>query len=394
MPEQLHDFMDRLRIPNAMPASTFGLNSNYQLPGLIPQLDRLRGLAIILVLFHHVGVVVPAPLHGFAQQGWVGVDLFFVLSGFLITGVLLDNREKTRYFVRFYGHRVLRIWPVYLLLLALVFLVVPAMKLVAGGPFLEVTKEPLGLWAYLLMIQNLFAGILSGSAILRVTWSLAVEEQFYIAWPVLIRYISRRAILPCLLAGIFLAPLVRTWAMHQGFSQVAIYENPLTHGDGLLCGSGVAIWLRSTKTRRRTLLLTGVGLLVLGLCLFLPLSPANVAGSYVSPFVFSAVAMFSTGMLLIALVSEHAGPVFHRLLFMNRTLAFFGFISYGLYLYHFSILRLAASDKLTARVDLFNNSHLTKSLLVALGLVFSVLIAWLSRITFEKAALSKKKIFD
>jgi peptidoglycan/LPS O-acetylase OafA/YrhL len=123
-----------------MAAATLNLSSEYQLPRLIPQLDRLRGLAIPIMLFHHCGGVLPAFLRRISQQGWVGVDLFFVLSGFLTTGIPADSRENKKYFSRFDGHRVLRIWPVYLLLLAVVFLVVPLLKLIAGEPALEITS--------------------------------------------------------------------------------------------------------------------------------------------------------------------------------------------------------------------------------------------------------------
>lgn len=376
-----------------MPAPAPGTSSNYQLPRTIPQLDRLRGLAILFVLFRHCAGIVPAWLHGFAQQGWAGVDLFFVLSGFLITGILWDTREGKKYFARFYGRRLLRIWPVYLVMLSLVFLILPLAKLIVGGPALKIPKDPLRPWIYLLMIQNLFAKALNGSFALITTWSLAVEEQFYIVWPAVIRFISRHAALPCLLAGIFLAPFLRMWAMHRGMSQVAIYENPLTHGDGLLCGAAVAIGLRSAKTTRRTLLLTGLALLLSGLVLFLLVLPPDIGNQYISPFVFTSVALASTGLLLVALVSENAGRFVHRAFFMNRTLAFFGFISYGLYLYHLAILRLAASDTMAARLDWFHNPYLARDLLVVFSLGLSVLIAWISRITLEKAALSKKGIF-
>jgi peptidoglycan/LPS O-acetylase OafA/YrhL len=115
---------DKSQSLTAKPVTTLALNSEYQLSRAIPQLDRLRGLAILLVLICHAASVLPDPFAGLARQGWVGVDLFFVLSGFLITGILWDTRESKRYFGRFYGRRVLRIWPVYLLLLTLAFLII------------------------------------------------------------------------------------------------------------------------------------------------------------------------------------------------------------------------------------------------------------------------------
>jgi len=388
--------MNKQQSPGAIESRSTTLDSPYQLPAQIPQLDRLRGLAILLVLVCHGALAFPlvSLLNQVAFQGWLGVDLFFVLSGFLITGILWDSREEKRYFVRFYGRRVLRIWPPYTLLLLLTFCIIPLSKLIMGGPFLRVPDEPLGLWQYLLMIQNLFAKGLRASLILSVTWSLAVEEQFYVVWPAVIRHASRRVALPCLFAGIALSPLLRTWATHSGISGLAAYSNPLTHGDGLLCGSAVAIWLRSARPRRRTLLLAGLALLLSGVGLFIPIHPLHeVTSGPWSPLVFTAVAMISTGLLLIALVSENTGPLLHRFFFMNRTLAFLGFISYSLYLYHASFLRLTLSRELLEGLDRWHHPNLTQFLMSVFGLGLCILAAWISRVTLERFALSQKRIF-
>jgi peptidoglycan/LPS O-acetylase OafA/YrhL len=244
------------------------------------------------------------------------------------------------------------------------------------------------------MIQNLFAKSLRTSIILVVTWSLAVEEQFYLVWPAVIRHASRRLALPCLFAGITLSPFLRIWATHSGISEIAIYYNPLTHGDSLLCGSAVAIWLRSARPRRRTMLLAGSALLLAGVVLFIPIRPLHevTAGPW-SPFVFTAVAMISTGLLLVALVSENTGPLLHGFLFMNRPLAFLGFISYSLYLYHPTFLRLIVSKELLERMDRWHHPNLTQFLLSVFGLGLCILAAWISRVTLERFALAQKGIF-
>jgi peptidoglycan/LPS O-acetylase OafA/YrhL len=183
--------------------------------------------------------------------------------------------------------------------------------------------------------------------------------------------------------------------MQRGISLVAIYYNPLTHGDGLLCGAVTAIWLRSARPTRRTLLLAGFVLFVAGIVHFLQIHPANPlqAGLYPSPLLYTDTALFSTELLLVALVSENTGPILHRHVFMNQPLAFFGFISYGLYLYHPTVIRIAFSEKLLAKLDWWNHRYLTELLLVASGIGISILIAWVSRVTLERFALSKKGIF-
>jgi peptidoglycan/LPS O-acetylase OafA/YrhL len=369
------------------------LDSPYQLPRQIPQLDRLRGLAILLVLVCHAGYIAPPALARITDQGWIGVDLFFVLSGFLITGILWDTRDGKRYFRRFYERRVLRIWPVYMLVLVFAFGVMPLLKLIVGGMLLSIPREPLGFWPYLLMVQNLFWDGSHGSSMLGMTWSLAIEEQFYLVWPAVIYFAPRRVILPGLSLGILMCPLLRLWAVDRGFSESTIYHLPLTHGDGLLCGAVLAVWLRTAKPKRRTLLLMGIALLLAGCLLYAPLRPLNVTVLNCSPLVITAVASISTGLLLVALVSENMGRFLHRFVFMSRSLAFLGFISYGLYLYHAFIVRLAISNKVAVMLDRWHHLVLTQWLMVASAVGLSILVAWISRVTLERFALSQKGIF-
>jgi peptidoglycan/LPS O-acetylase OafA/YrhL len=382
-----------LRNSSSQSFATPNLNTEYELPRFVPQLDGLRGLAILMVLIYHAEGVVPSFLVGVAHQLWVGVDLFFVLSGFLITGILWETRDSQNYYGRFYSRRILRIWPAYVIVLFFAFVFMPLLKRMAGGLALEIPKERLGLWAYLLMIQNLFPKLLSYSSILSTTWSLAVEEQFYLFWPTVIRYVSQSVLIPCLFVGFLFAPVIRIFAMRHAFSQVTIYYNPLTHGDGLLCGTMIALWLRKSHPKRRTLILIGAALLMVGLTLFLVVHPKNVVGQYCSPLVFTSVAVLSSGLLLVALVSENTGRILHRFFFMNHMLAFFGFISYSLYIYHFLFVRFAVSEKLLARLDRWHHPLVARSFMVMCAFGLCILLAWISRVTIERAALSRKTIF-
>jgi peptidoglycan/LPS O-acetylase OafA/YrhL len=238
--------------PNGQSAAELELRSLYRLPRSIPQLDRLRGLAILLVLMNHTKKAAPQYFDGILRQGWIGVDLFFVLSGFLITGILWESRGEKGYFKRFYVRRILRIWPVYLIILFLVFAIVPLIRHLSGLSAGTLLGEPYGVWAYLLFIQNLLGPALYYSPLLSITWSLAIEEQFYLVWPAILRICRRLIILPILLAGLSAAPLIRLIARHHGVSDIVIYICPFTHYDGLLCGAFVAIWLRSATPKRMT----------------------------------------------------------------------------------------------------------------------------------------------
>src|SRR5436190_14494061 len=153
--------------------------------GWIPALDGIRGLAILMVMLFHYSPELDRsnPIErvagSFCGYGWTGVDLFFVLSGFLITGILLESRAAGNYFSSFYMRRVLRIFPAYYLSLGLMFLVVP--KIDSGG--LRLLPSAHDRWMYVFYAQN-WVGIFHypGQMIVTPYWSLAVEEQFYLVW--------------------------------------------------------------------------------------------------------------------------------------------------------------------------------------------------------------------
>src|SRR6185312_1977537 len=139
------------------------------LPNHVRGLDTLRGLAILLVLlFHCQRRLGPLHLSGIAAWGWSGVNLFFVLSGFLITGIVLDARPRGRFFAGFYARRGLRILPVYIL-------VVPINYWIFGRA--NTWSRPGAVWPYFtFFVQNLVPGL---TGTIEPTWSLAIEEQFY-----------------------------------------------------------------------------------------------------------------------------------------------------------------------------------------------------------------------
>src|SRR5207248_1231599 len=149
----------------------------------IPQLDGIRGVAILVVILHNSG-----RFPRLFANGWMGVDLFFVLSGFLITGILLDTKESESYFKNFYARRCLRIWPLYYSLLLFMFVLVPLLRPSEAHIIFEKSSP---WWAYPLFLQNFLIPISTNAAgPLAITWSLAIEEQFYLVWAVVVLYCS------------------------------------------------------------------------------------------------------------------------------------------------------------------------------------------------------------
>ena len=170
----------------------------------------------------------------------MGVDLFFVLSGFLISGILLDTKETPNYFKNFYARRVLRIWPLYYCLLALMFVVLPRVS-AAQGVAIFAKSSPW--WAYPLFMQNFLLPLSTDAAgPLGVTWSLAIEEQFYLVWPIIVRFLSRRQVAILAIAEIAASPVLRYFlAAHH----IHIYANFFCRLDGLMLGAFLAALVRS-----------------------------------------------------------------------------------------------------------------------------------------------------
>src|SRR5208283_5957430 len=180
----------------------------------IPELDAIRGLAVLLVLLHNTDQYPSFHLQWISANGWMGVDLFFVLSGFLITGILFDAKKSERYFRNFYARRCLRIWPLYYSVLFFMFVVVPVLRPSQAHAVFEARSSPW--WAYPVFLQNFLIPIPSMAiGPLGVTWSLAVEEQFYLFWPLVVKAFNANQLCKIAIAVICVSPALRFYlALH------------------------------------------------------------------------------------------------------------------------------------------------------------------------------------
>ena len=158
----------------------------------VPELDGVRGLAILMVLLYHFRHGYPPMLRELDKKilglGWSGVDLFFVLSGFLISGILLDTMEARNYYWSFYGRRILRIFPLYLIAVFGYFQVLVPLAAHFRHPTLSGASREIWFWLH---ASNFPAAEAYKEKFLPHFWSLSVEEQFYLMWPLLIRQIRR-----------------------------------------------------------------------------------------------------------------------------------------------------------------------------------------------------------
>src|SRR5271163_421935 len=207
------------------------------------QLDALRGLAVLLVLLHNTDRYPSLHLQWISSNGWMGVDLFFVLSGLLITGILLDTKRSEGYFTNFYARRCLRIWPLYYSALLFMFVIVPLLHPSEGQNVFGARSSPW--WAYPLFLQNFLVPVPTNSTgLLGVTWSLAVEEQFYLVWPLVVRFCTEAQLRKIAIAVVCLSPVLR---FYLSLHQVNIYSNTFCRLDGLMAGALLAILIRSVS---------------------------------------------------------------------------------------------------------------------------------------------------
>lgn len=283
----------------------------------VPQLDGLRAIAVLLVLLTHFWTYPDGYTFAnrFAAAGWIGVDLFFVLSGFLITAILWDARRRPGYYRNFFARRALRIFPPYYMLLVLVFVVLPLRSDLPA----QLQSD---WWAYFLYLGN-FA-LASGGwqlFLIDITWSLSIEEQFYLIWPWLVHaFTLKRMIFTCLLL-IVLTPLLRLllWTPERW-----MWLHMLTplRADSFAVGALAALCLRQGWTLPALRVFTVGALLLTAL-----IASGNFArgSTLVQTIGYSLTALTAGAGLLAAMKSRCLN---------FAPLRYVGKVSYGVYLYH------------------------------------------------------------
>ena len=214
----------------------------------IVELDGLRGVAVLLVLLAHYFGEVPSGW-SFLALGWLGVDVFFVLSGFLIAGILLDHRGAANYFSTFYIRRSCRIFPIYFVFIPILVLFLSSLW-ARGHAWME---EPLPFAAYLSYTQNFAIAWQNrtGGLALLPTWTLAIEEQFYMLLPLMVYFVPRKRLLPICLGLIAVSPILRSMILYQYGSHLSVHVLLPCRWDSLFLGVIAAIVLRDSKLKRR-----------------------------------------------------------------------------------------------------------------------------------------------
>ena len=365
--------------------------------GMIPGLDGLRAIAFLLVFALHTD---------YLQMGWVGVSLFFVLSGFLITGILLDMKKSLptkEYFIKFYGRRFLRIFPLYYFYLLIIVLLTTWLISIPYRPkYMQIVLDQI--WYAVGYVYD-FAFATAGfqhSRFLDHIWSLSVEEQFYIFWPLLILLVPEKWLKKLFISIIVLAPLFRLLFFFVHSSGVfrffvaepwlAVYPLPFSHMDAFAFGAYISrfpipkakqqfFWLAGLIPIlgfASTYTATGdIGMVsALGYPLLLP-------DAYKFIWAYSLLNYFFM-VLLYGVIAEGWFICFLEW----RPLRYLGKISYGMYVYHFPIVWFSGRIS-----DLGVEPPLLQPLVALIAFLGTLLVASLSFRFLEKPIINLKDRF-
>ena len=353
------------------------------IPKYIPQFDGLRGIAILVVLFAHLSYLGSIGFVHIFQYGRTGVDLFFVLSGFLITGILLDTKHLPGYFTNFYARRALRIWPVYYGILFLFFVLLP--MLFPRHFFLTARNS----WPYYATYtQNLFYNFYHSEP-LTPTWSLAVEEQYYMFWAPVVFLCGRKSLRNTLLGMIAFSFCFRIISSYRGAPLDFVHNFTLCRLEPLAAGGLAALWLRSEKCTPAKWARGGMIAFTIGLAgVAIALVDWGIDGPiYSYPFLAAAFA----GTLALSLTANPATTFVGRAL-TQRWLVYTGRISYGVYLIHVPIF--IGIDVATRKIwGHPPYSHVRQALMILVAFALTYLLASISWFCFEQPILRLKNHF-
>ena len=352
----------------------------------------MRGIAILLVIVHHfwpqTGPLTAAK--DVVHLGWMGVDLFFVISGFLITGILLDTRGEPGYFRNYLARRTLRVFPLYYLLVVTAFVVIPLVQPgnFWGSEFVRESGSPLWYLFYAGNLRESITGV-EPAYILAPLWSLSIEEQFYLTFPFLVALLGRRTLTRVLIAMVILAPVFRTvmLVLVPDNERLQYLATP-SRMDVLALGALLAIVVRSQTQRLPTQQTAGrifLTLFSIGVVVFL-------VGGFDRHSAFCRIAGYTlvafTFLALVIWTIQGRGET-NTAWLRVRPLQYLGQICYGVYLLQrpAEVILLRIFGRLG--IDLPPES----AMLMIAKLLFAIGVASVSWYLFEKPILRLKNRF-
>jgi peptidoglycan/LPS O-acetylase OafA/YrhL len=358
----------------------------------MPALDGLRGIAVLLVIIDHISASISAEYGVFNvlmkmdHLGWTGVDLFFVLSGFLITGILYDAKPGPDFFKNFYARRALRIFPLYYLVLILFLILAPLMA------YLDMAsrENPVWLYVYLTNIVISFNGTGAFGG-LDHFWSLAVEEHFYLVWPAIIYFFSRRAVMSIAVAAMVIAFVCRLAVMAGDPAHyVAAYAATPMRMDSLAAGAFIALAARGPggiSALVKPAFIVAAGALAVFLVLLVVRDTPNELDAGIATLGYPLLWAFFGSVLVLSLKWEPLNAIMRA-----RVLRWFGKYSYGMYVWHpivfLIVLHSGFAHALRGPV-----TPLSATVSVAIALALMIVVTLASWHLWEKQFLKLKARF-
>lgn len=340
----------------------------------IPELDSIRFLSILLVVLHHQFFQGNPVLTWFSTHGWVGVDIFFVMSGFLITKLLLSelDRSGTINLKSFWFRRMLRLWPSWIFTLGLSFIMVYGLS--SGQP--EVRSHLYERWWHYLAHFGNYSYVFSGKihTLYSHFWSLAVEEHFYVFWPLLLVFLrSRTAAVKSILFLIAASICLRFWHFSRGDSEQLVSFSTHTRMDELLFGCLLSIYfpkISELSTRVEIFLTSAMfGLFLLGLYIL----KGNAESPLLASLTYTVIGLATCLLIVISLKGNSRGL---RRVFQIPLLAKLGVLSYGVYLIHlhvnYIVFPLLKKFPITQDQSLIACINLIIPFFVAYGMYFAI----------------------
>lgn len=390
-----------LEVPARTPAGERA--RHLALSGHVPVLDAVRGIAIAMVLLVHltpsgqgqsaIGAVVKL----IAASGKTGVDLFFVLSGFLITGILLDAKGSSHYFRNFYARRTLRIFPLYYGTLLVVFILIPLIHPLSGDA-LRVAHKQGWLWFYGANFQTARGGSYFGGAFYPFSggwitmdhfWSLAVEEHFYLVWPLAIFLLSRRAAIGFCALVIGVAFWLRWEIYRRGLDTMAYYHFTPCRMDQLAIGALLAVLAREVKDQR---LISRFAMVAAPVALGVLCWKWNTEMETVV-YGHTLFAVLYASVITLLLTCSARNPAMRAV--DNRGLRLMGKYSYAIYVLHPLVIH-AGMRRVTYQSlgKAVHSGMIGVFLYIAMGFVLSIAAGWASWHLYEKHFLKLKRFFE
>lgn len=375
----------------------------------IPVLDGLRGVAVLMALYCHAGQVDSTEMSGkidnlvltTARLSWAAADLFFVLSGFLITAILLENRERPNLLRDFYGRRAVRIIPLYFVFLAVFLVILPMLFAAFSTRFGQLDGYQIWYWTFLSSFSHgwMRQKGFGMDHVVSPSWTLAIEVHFYLLWPLLVQRLRPEMLLKvCIL--IFLAAIgIRSGLELSGLTYIASYATPCRF-DGIALGAALAIIARDPARFRSLVAPAKIALpacvLAIGFILVLMQKMNFRRGPYYSPgYIMFGPSLMSLvfGSLIVLILHARRGGLFNRL-FENPVFRIYGKFGYGIYLLHLPLFILVADYVFRPARLHAGGTHLPGMLIyIAIVFALSLLLGAISWHGFEKHFLRLRASF-